>query len=128
MSLNHRYDFVLLFDVKDGNPNGDPDAGNLPWRAATERATRRRDPGGSRRVADDQSDDCHERQHEHQARDEADDDDVMRLDRHRVVLHVSSLAHSEEAPEDGGGHLQQRRLPRGAVRRRLGRGGWRWRG
>lgn len=30
MSLEHRYDFVLLFDVKDGNPNGDPDAGNLP--------------------------------------------------------------------------------------------------
>jgi CRISPR-associated protein Csd2 len=28
--LTHRYDFVLLFDVKDGNPNGDPDAGNLP--------------------------------------------------------------------------------------------------
>src|ERR1700722_1157146 len=25
-----RYDFVLLFDVLDGNPNGDPDAGNLP--------------------------------------------------------------------------------------------------
>ena len=25
-----RYDFVLLFDVTDGNPNGDPDAGNLP--------------------------------------------------------------------------------------------------
>jgi len=30
MTLNRRYDFVLLFDVKDGNPNGDPDAGNLP--------------------------------------------------------------------------------------------------
>ncbi|MCK9489293.1 MAG: type I-C CRISPR-associated protein Cas7/Csd2 [Xanthomonadales bacterium] len=30
MSLQSRYDFVLLFDVKDGNPNGDPDAGNLP--------------------------------------------------------------------------------------------------
>jgi CRISPR-associated protein Csd2 len=30
MSLEKRYDFVLLFDVKDGNPNGDPDAGNLP--------------------------------------------------------------------------------------------------
>ena len=30
MTLNHRYDFVMLFDVKDGNPNGDPDAGNLP--------------------------------------------------------------------------------------------------
>lgn len=29
-SLDRRYDFVLLFDVKDGNPNGDPDAGNLP--------------------------------------------------------------------------------------------------
>ena len=29
-SINNRYDFVLLFDVKDGNPNGDPDAGNLP--------------------------------------------------------------------------------------------------
>jgi len=26
----HRYDFVLLFEVHDGNPNGDPDAGNLP--------------------------------------------------------------------------------------------------
>ena len=30
MSLNRRYDFVLVFDVRDGNPNGDPDAGNLP--------------------------------------------------------------------------------------------------
>jgi CRISPR-associated protein Csd2 len=28
--IRHRYDFVLLFDVKDGNPNGDPDAGNAP--------------------------------------------------------------------------------------------------
>lgn len=28
--IEKRYDFVLLFDVKDGNPNGDPDAGNLP--------------------------------------------------------------------------------------------------
>jgi CRISPR-associated protein Csd2 len=30
MAIANRYDFVLLFDVKDGNPNGDPDAGNLP--------------------------------------------------------------------------------------------------
>ncbi len=30
MSLNNRYDFVFVFDVRDGNPNGDPDAGNLP--------------------------------------------------------------------------------------------------
>ena len=30
MSLTNRYDFVLIFDVKDGNPNGDPDAGNMP--------------------------------------------------------------------------------------------------
>ena len=29
-ALSHRYDFVLLFDVANGNPNGDPDAGNLP--------------------------------------------------------------------------------------------------
>ena len=29
-NLKHRYDFVLIFDVQDGNPNGDPDAGNLP--------------------------------------------------------------------------------------------------
>lgn len=29
-ALLNRYDFVLLFDVQDGNPNGDPDAGNLP--------------------------------------------------------------------------------------------------
>jgi len=28
--MQNRYDFVFLFDVKDGNPNGDPDAGNLP--------------------------------------------------------------------------------------------------
>ncbi|MCY4110533.1 MAG: type I-C CRISPR-associated protein Cas7/Csd2 [Chloroflexi bacterium] len=28
--VNRRHDFVLLFDVTDGNPNGDPDAGNLP--------------------------------------------------------------------------------------------------
>jgi CRISPR-associated protein Csd2 len=28
--IEKRYDFVILFDVKDGNPNGDPDAGNLP--------------------------------------------------------------------------------------------------
>lgn len=30
MELTKRYDFVLFFDVMDGNPNGDPDAGNLP--------------------------------------------------------------------------------------------------
>ncbi len=29
-SIGNRYEFVMLFDVKDGNPNGDPDAGNLP--------------------------------------------------------------------------------------------------
>ena len=28
--VDRRYDFVLLFDVADGNPNGDPDAGNMP--------------------------------------------------------------------------------------------------
>lgn len=28
--VKNRYDFVFLFDVKDGNPNGDPDQGNLP--------------------------------------------------------------------------------------------------
>lgn len=28
--LKNRIDFVYIFDVKDGNPNGDPDAGNLP--------------------------------------------------------------------------------------------------
>jgi CRISPR-associated protein Csd2 len=29
-AISHRYDFVYLFDVTNGNPNGDPDAGNLP--------------------------------------------------------------------------------------------------
>ena len=29
-SIRNRYDFVFLFDVKDGNPNGDPDQANLP--------------------------------------------------------------------------------------------------
>ena len=28
--LKNRFDFVYIFDVQDGNPNGDPDAGNLP--------------------------------------------------------------------------------------------------
>ena len=28
--IQNRYEFVLLFDVENGNPNGDPDAGNLP--------------------------------------------------------------------------------------------------
>ena len=28
--VDQRYDFVLLFDVTDGNPNGDPDSGNMP--------------------------------------------------------------------------------------------------
>lgn len=30
VDVNKRYDFKLIFDVTDGNPNGDPDAGNLP--------------------------------------------------------------------------------------------------
>ncbi len=29
-AIKSRYDFILFFDVQDGNPNGDPDAGNLP--------------------------------------------------------------------------------------------------
>ena len=28
--IQNRYDFVILFDVENGNPNGDPDAGNMP--------------------------------------------------------------------------------------------------
>lgn len=28
--IENRYDFTILFDVKDGNPNGDPDSGNMP--------------------------------------------------------------------------------------------------
>jgi len=29
-TISHRYEFVYLFDVENGNPNGDPDAGNMP--------------------------------------------------------------------------------------------------
>ncbi|NCP08877.1 MAG: type I-C CRISPR-associated protein Cas7/Csd2 [Deltaproteobacteria bacterium CG_4_9_14_3_um_filter_51_14] len=29
-TLTNRYEFVLLYDVENGNPNGDPDAGNMP--------------------------------------------------------------------------------------------------
>ncbi|WP_455653037.1 type I-C CRISPR-associated protein Cas7/Csd2 [Phascolarctobacterium sp.] len=29
-SIKNRYDFTILFDVENGNPNGDPDAGNMP--------------------------------------------------------------------------------------------------
>ncbi len=28
--IKNRYDFMILFDVENGNPNGDPDAGNMP--------------------------------------------------------------------------------------------------
>jgi CRISPR-associated protein Csd2 len=28
--IQNRYEFVILFDVENGNPNGDPDAGNMP--------------------------------------------------------------------------------------------------
>ena len=30
MAITNRYDFIMLFDVENGNPNGDPDAGNTP--------------------------------------------------------------------------------------------------
>jgi len=30
VGLNNRYDFMLFLDVENGNPNGDPDAGNMP--------------------------------------------------------------------------------------------------
>lgn len=29
-AIKNRYDFIILFDVENGNPNGDPDAGNMP--------------------------------------------------------------------------------------------------
>ena len=29
-AIQNRYEFVYLFDVENGNPNGDPDAGNMP--------------------------------------------------------------------------------------------------
>lgn len=41
--LTHRHDFLLLFEVTNGNPNGDPDAGNLP----------RLDPNSNRGIVSD---------------------------------------------------------------------------
>lgn len=41
--IENRYDFVFFFDVKNGNPNGDPDAGNMP----------RIDPDTSRGIVSD---------------------------------------------------------------------------
>ena len=29
-AISNRYEFVIFFDVENGNPNGDPDAGNMP--------------------------------------------------------------------------------------------------
>ena len=29
-TISNRYEFVIFFDVENGNPNGDPDAGNMP--------------------------------------------------------------------------------------------------
>ena len=28
--IKNRYEFAIIFDVENGNPNGDPDAGNMP--------------------------------------------------------------------------------------------------
>ena len=33
--IKNRYEFSVLFDVENGNPNGDPDAGNMPIRKQT---------------------------------------------------------------------------------------------
>src|SRR5512137_1329895 len=41
--LTNRHDFLLLFEVTNGNPNGDPDAGNLP----------RLDPNSNRGIVSD---------------------------------------------------------------------------
>ena len=30
-AIKNRYEFVILFDVENGNPNGDPDAGTVQW-------------------------------------------------------------------------------------------------
>ena len=43
MTIENRYEFVYLFDVTNGNPNGDPDAGNMP----------RLDPDSSRGLVTD---------------------------------------------------------------------------
>jgi CRISPR-associated protein Csd2 len=43
MTIQNRYEFVYLFDVTNGNPNGDPDAGNMP----------RLDPDSSRGLVTD---------------------------------------------------------------------------
>lgn len=45
MTIQNRYDFIYLFDVTNGNPNGDPDAGNMP----------RLDPDSSRGLVTDVS-------------------------------------------------------------------------
>ena len=30
MAIKNKYEYIMLFDVENGNPNGDPDAGNTP--------------------------------------------------------------------------------------------------
>ena len=37
-AIENRYEFVMLFDVENGNPNGDPDAGNMPARMDTQKS------------------------------------------------------------------------------------------
>ena len=36
--IKNRYEFVVLVDVENGNPNGDPDAGNMPARMDTQKS------------------------------------------------------------------------------------------
>ena len=47
--IRNRYDFVVLFDVQNGNPNGDPDAGNMPRTDPETGASRKSTPSFARR-------------------------------------------------------------------------------
>ena len=40
MAINNRYEFVILFDVENGNPNGDPDFANNPRTDIDRKSTR----------------------------------------------------------------------------------------
>ena len=124
MSLNNRYDFVLLFDVKDGNPNGDPDAGNLPRLDAetghglmTDVALKRKVRNFVALVHDQTEGEPQpgERRHEIYVREKA----ILNLQHQRAYSALKLDAVVDEAPADGA-EADDKKPKKGAKDKRKG--------
>ncbi len=128
MDLAHRYDFVLLFDVKDGNPNGDPDAGNLPRLDAETGHGLVTDVALKRKVRNfvaltrDQSNTLPEpgqRRHEIYVRERA----VLNLQHQRAYSALNLDAHADVADGEAADPSAEEEVRQGQAQRQRRRGG-----